>query len=668
MIKKYFTILFILMYSSAIEAQYISEVLEYKPAPGQFINASPWGVPASTSSLVGTLTGSMSLGAYGGYVIFKFSNPVENHPDNPYGIDFVIYGNPLKNLSNPKINNNVTWSEPGIVSVMKDKNANGLPDDTWYELAGSDYFFSTTLKKYSVTYTNPNDTVAKDVPWTDKYGGNGNIKANAFHLQPYYPLGVSFPEVGQTSYILSGTRLQNNVDTSNPSFVIAPGRPWGYADNNLRATYNGLPDNPYTDNIEEGSGGDAFDIHWAVDTNGIYVDLDQVHFIRVQNGILANAGWLGESSTEITGAFDIAPNTSVSGETDFIHIRELPDTIYTNMFPVEVFAYHKGRWQKDRIINWNFNNDGVSINTENIIFTDTTGDITITAALADKPGIKADVKTYIKSLELVTKPGNIVVNDTTPDTLIDLSTLFTDPEDSYAKITIAVVSGYNDTVISALVDSQTLELSFLQAGISYLLLKGETNGKSAYYQMLVTVNSINGPYVAMPIDDITVESNAADTVISLASTFLVHGHHDSIITRSITSNSNDFVVSANITDDTLYLSFLNPGSSILTIEGKANGKSAFASFSVTVKNPSFINNQYNQVVPVCLFPNPAGDYITISGIQRATICIYDLSGNLLMQEHKYQGGALSVAHLKKGLYLVRINMQNRNVIFRLIKQ
>ena len=128
MSKKIVILILALVCVKTMQAQYISEVLEYKPAPGQFINSSPWGIPNSAKSLIGGVTGSMSLGAFGGYVVFKFANPVENDPDNPYGVDFTIYGNPLDE-----------WSEQGIVSVMQDENGNGLPDDTWYELAGSDY-------------------------------------------------------------------------------------------------------------------------------------------------------------------------------------------------------------------------------------------------------------------------------------------------------------------------------------------------------------------------------------------------------------------------------------------------------------------------------------------------------------------------------------------------
>jgi hypothetical protein len=175
----------ILLSNNLLKAQYISEVIEYKPAPSQLTNSLPWGVPSSATSIVGTTTGSMSLGAFGGYVIFNFSDPVKHDPNNPFGVDFTIFGNPM---SDPANQNKVTWAEQGIVSVMKDENNNGLPDDTWYELAGSDYFFSSTIKNYSVTYTNPNQDVAADVPWVDNQGNSGFILKNDIHTQPYLPI------------------------------------------------------------------------------------------------------------------------------------------------------------------------------------------------------------------------------------------------------------------------------------------------------------------------------------------------------------------------------------------------------------------------------------------------------------------------------------------------
>ena len=144
MLRKLIIYAFLVLTPLGARAQYISQVVEYLPAPGQFINSMPWGSPVSASSLIGGVNGSLSLGAFGGKVVFRFEEAVENHPDNPYGIDFTIFGNATSE-----------WSEPGVVWVMKDVNENGLPDDTWYELAGSDYYFSTTLRHYEVEYFNP---------------------------------------------------------------------------------------------------------------------------------------------------------------------------------------------------------------------------------------------------------------------------------------------------------------------------------------------------------------------------------------------------------------------------------------------------------------------------------------------------------------------------------
>ncbi len=70
--------LFILVLLVAIQAnlvtvqgQYISKVWEYKPAPGQFINAAPVGLPHSAASIIGGIDGALSLGAFGGYVVYE---------------------------------------------------------------------------------------------------------------------------------------------------------------------------------------------------------------------------------------------------------------------------------------------------------------------------------------------------------------------------------------------------------------------------------------------------------------------------------------------------------------------------------------------------------------------------------------------------------------------
>ena len=362
---------------NASHAQYISEVLEYKPAPGQLINEAPWGTPSAAGSITGGINGHLSLGAWGGYVVFKFATPVENHPDNPFGVDFTVFGNPMPD-----------WSEPGIVWVMRDDNQNGLADDTWYQLAGSDYYFSGTVHNYRVSYTNPQVGVAANVPWSDNLGNSGYIYANDVHPQPYYPLADSFPEINQEAYSFTASRIFPAVDSTS-SMVKIYQRGFGYADNEFRgeAPYD-MPDNPYTQTVEN-SGGDAFDLNWAVDTAGNYVQLDEVDFVKVQNGMLAHGGWLGEVSTEITGAVDVAPNATITGETLALVIKDLPPVIYENTLQLEVYAFDQGRLIADYDVNWSVNLSGASVDGDNILHLTQSGELEVTATLAGFPNISA---------------------------------------------------------------------------------------------------------------------------------------------------------------------------------------------------------------------------------------------------------------------------------------
>ncbi len=363
---------------------YIAEVLEYVPAPSQYMNAAPWSTPSSPASIIGGVNGSLSLGAFGGYVVFSFEKPVKNDPAHPYGVDFTIFGNPLPN-----------WSEPGIVSVMKDENGNGLPDDTWYELAGSDHNFSSTFREYSVTYENPGTDSAMDVPWSDNLGNSGTIEANSFYRQPYYPLQDSFPEINQEQYTLSGTMIRSTVDTNFATTIFSRRRAFGYVDNQFRGTkpYT-LPDNPYTPAVEN-AGGDAFDISWAVDEYGDYVQLDRVHFIKVHSAVNDGAGWLGQISTEITGAALVHPETDVTGSQDLLVIREIPPVLDTTEYQLEVFAFTDGRLNRQKQIRWSSSMPGAEVDEENILHVSGSGELTITASLVSNAEVSTSVSTFI---------------------------------------------------------------------------------------------------------------------------------------------------------------------------------------------------------------------------------------------------------------------------------
>lgn len=86
--------------------------------------------------------------------------------------------------------------------------------------------------------------------------------------------------------------------SGNGSYWVNGEYDWGYADNfgNDRLSED--------DNAAAGAMKVYFKISNAVDKNGQPADLKYIDFIRVQTGVNAKAGWLGENSTEVFGFTD----------------------------------------------------------------------------------------------------------------------------------------------------------------------------------------------------------------------------------------------------------------------------------------------------------------------------------------------------------------------------
>ncbi|MDR2041314.1 MAG: hypothetical protein LBP98_03225 [Tannerella sp.] len=173
-------------FSLPVQAQYATKVFDFLPAPGQFTNEAI-AQSASGSNVIGNTSSMVSLGSFGGYIVLGFDQPIVNDPQNPFGVDFSVEGNSFAGNAYGQ------WCEPGAVQVMKDLNGDGLPNDgEWYELAGSDYYLSTTQRNVTVTYYNPHYSAGYAVPWAADNGTYGAMVVNRFHLHPYYPNPFDF--------------------------------------------------------------------------------------------------------------------------------------------------------------------------------------------------------------------------------------------------------------------------------------------------------------------------------------------------------------------------------------------------------------------------------------------------------------------------------------------
>jgi hypothetical protein len=254
-------------------------VYDYTPAPGQFIGDKNRGGFVGTETTYEDAIAYaesrlmdekfVSLGAFGGYIIVGFDRIVENRD----GYDFSIGNNAFDGSS-----------EPGVVWVMQDENGDGEPNDTWYELSGSETGKAETIQNYTITYYRP-EASKMDVAWSDNMGGSGVVKyLEKFHNQDfYYPAWIE-----ADSYTLRGTLLKSrSYDSSgNGSKWVNPAFEWGYADNASTV-----------DNLNREN---HFEISNAIDEQGNAVKLEYIDFIKVQSAIQQQCGWIGEVSTEVT--------------------------------------------------------------------------------------------------------------------------------------------------------------------------------------------------------------------------------------------------------------------------------------------------------------------------------------------------------------------------------
>lgn len=283
-----------------------------------------------------TLTGTggwalqIALGSFGGYVTYYFKDGITNDASHPYGIDFNVYSRPYDEASSKR---------PGTVWVSEDGVA-------WYELAGSEHYDDTAIWNYQVTYQK---NALGNIDFTDNLGRSGSFAtgedAYQYPMEEYYPLHNWTEAEKNGTMTMSGTLLlgENGLDFSVAD-VNAANPAWGYASvgtpGNLSVDESGnytVPAvNPYS---ADGKllGGDAFDLAWAVDANGNPVELNEVHYVKVQGASMIQATThKAEKSTRVSSvakAYDADTTVGVTSAPSAIRINEeeiqLQDNVYT---------------------------------------------------------------------------------------------------------------------------------------------------------------------------------------------------------------------------------------------------------------------------------------------------------------------------------------------------
>jgi len=264
----------------------INKVYEFMPAPGHQVNgyiivgdSYPPGCTheQACDSVLAHFQRrwSVSLGSQGGYLIAGFDHSVRNSGGD---YDLCIKGNPFS-----------YQSEPGIIWVSQDDNGDGLPNDQWFELAGSEYGTERHLTNYAITYyrpTLPHSATA----WRDCLGEAGYVP----YLSYWNPHDYYWqPWVEGTEHTYFASRLADRSTYENGISVIPP-YDWGYVDNLSN------PQSHFYDFIDGPAGKmNYFRLSNARTWDGQPANLEYIDFIKIQTAQIGSTPNLGDISTEV---------------------------------------------------------------------------------------------------------------------------------------------------------------------------------------------------------------------------------------------------------------------------------------------------------------------------------------------------------------------------------
>lgn len=258
----------------------VNKIYEFMPAPGHQVNGyiivgDSYPENCTHEQACDTVLAhfrrrwSISLGSQGGYLIAGFDHSVRNSGGD---YDLCIKGNPYD-----------YQSEPGIIWVSQDDNGDGLPNDQWFELAGSEYGTSRHTTDYAITYYRP---AAKKsaTAWRDCFGQTGYVPYMSY-WNPHDYYWQSWVKGDERTYF--GSRLEDRSSYKGGISDIPP-YDWGYVDNLGSDFINGPAGKM-----------NYFRLSNARTWDGQPANLEYIDFIKIQTGQTGSTPNLGDISTEI---------------------------------------------------------------------------------------------------------------------------------------------------------------------------------------------------------------------------------------------------------------------------------------------------------------------------------------------------------------------------------
>lgn len=268
--------------------------------------------------------------------------------------------------------------------------------------------------------------------------------------------------------------------------------------------------------------------------------------------------------------------------------------------------------------------------------------------------------------------NDVQVRENAENYTISLDNVFDDEDDDNALIEISIKGNSNESLVLAEIIEKELVLSFTEAmsGTADIEITALSNKKEVVETFTVSVVEDIAPVVQNPIEDITVNMDADDYVISLIDVFSDEDNDNSLIEISIESNTNEGLVTASISENELTLSFASGehGSATIKIIATSNGKTVSDEFEVEIKKPDGINS--NDLAKISVYPNPFVENIKIANLPvGCNISVINQQGSVIKTlESKSDVEKIELSNQAAGQYFIIIQNKGKHLTKKVIKK
>lgn len=267
---------------------------------------------------------------------------------------------------------------------------------------------------------------------------------------------------------------------------------------------------------------------------------------------------------------------------------------------------------------------------------------------------------------------DVEVDEDAEDTVIDLTSLFTDSDNEDELITMKLVSSVNSKLLSASISDNKLTIAYKanQSGSEQISIKASSNGKTVTSSFNVVVNPVDdAPIVEQEVVNKVVDVNAPDESIDLSSVFF--DIDDEFLEYSVEVD-NDQLVAVSIDGNYLNIHYQanQAGEVNVTLKAEANNQSVETSFTIVVNFTTGIEDLEQKGLSI--YPNPCQDYFWLEmGDYEGmlNVSIISLTGRVV-KTNKLQyisRERIDMTGLQTGMYIIRLQTSEGSFVKKILK-